>query len=1044
MTYGIFEAASTDTYDADVRARESRKALDTAIFEARKQFGDFLASSEHYAEFDERLALAKPDLMKVVGRHLDPVSGVMNQVVRSLKPDLRVATTLTKALDDRNTRIARKELVSIIAKVDELLASGAPAPRPGTAPHRLMLQLAKASKGVRRCQALTKAAMDNDPDKHPEDQYDDAYTEAKEWVRSNYPQLSYSSSDGDFEKAMNAAKSELGSGATPDELRGIADAVHDVGHEDRTGSTRRRAEESKELIPKGDFDGYLDEVSDADESVKRNFEKSKESRRRKHAGQSDWASNGSGEWSRYIGHADLFACEDGEWWVSHQDNDDDIRASGNAGDLASAKAEAEASASELSLTVSRRKTAGDYYLSDEDEAKGWTQEGKRVRLTTSEGELSVYQKNSYDPRCWVLNHPDGRTEELYSREQAMAKAESSYKTARRRKQAESTLGLTWTADITESLIAPGTFNWSVVDDNGEVWASESGVSRFEAVTNSGIVLNDLISGKHDHMAKKARLKRASDDPDGAEGYDDDSHNWVNSEGLTEEEVALRDYPEGDDDEDYPTASRRKQAVSGESMIGKDVILEDGTRGTVVRYDDGADAVYIDNAGGSDAFGGSEEAGPYFKHEWIQASRRGASRRSAGTNGVAGPAYDDWSDNNYSSQDYEDFSAGYGQGASGSFSSAKAAFDDYYEGIGFSSQQFENFSAGYGYGSGARTIGASRRKVAFETYEDIGAFLDDTQWDNAVRQAGSIDELNGLWEDACRATNNVDEALNWLASEWGITGSRQKVAVGSAAANKAYDKLVKAWGMGYDSMQFEDFVWGFDFAKAHPEHTEAIEAYKVDHDVASYFSSQEFENWELGWKMQRKQLNLSASRRAADEGLSGEQAGSEVAEELRNVDQNRGAKRRRNAGAHSSYDMDELVDEWLAPMAQAAGGDISDLKPSAIKTYVQKFISGTSTSATVAEIMADLSDEGYVNSNGRLSRRKTATGYSPEEIEDMKAWGYEFGYISNSLRDSISAEETINIIKRDYPGGIRAWQQDVASNGSGVGSAVSQYAARRKN
>lgn len=61
-----------------------------------------------------------------------------------------------------------------------------------------------------------------------------------------------------------------------------------------------------------------------------------------------------------------------------------------------------------------------------------------------------------------------------------------------------------------------------------------------------------------------------------------------------------------------------------------------------------------------------------------------------------------------------------------------------------------------------------------------------------------------------------------------------------------------------------------------------------------------------------------------------------------------------------------------------------------------------------------------------SKRKQATGFASEEIEDMKNWAYQFGYISDTVLPTISSEDVLSIIKKDYPGGLIAWQQDGAT------------------
>ena len=57
----------------------------------------------------------------------------------------------------------------------------------------------------------------------------------------------------------------------------------------------------------------------------------------------------------------------------------------------------------------------------------------------------------------------------------------------------------------------------------------------------------------------------------------------------------------------------------------------------------------------------------------------------------------------------------------------------------------------------------------------------------------------------------------------------------------------------------------------------------------------------------------------------------------------------------------------------------------------------------------------------------ATGYSPEEIDEMKEWAAAFGYLSNSMRDQVSSEDVLSIIKKEYPGGLTQWNDDEPSS-----------------
>lgn len=82
-----------------------------------------------------------------------------------------------------------------------------------------------------------------------------------------------------------------------------------------------------------------------------------------------------------------------------------------------------------------------------------------------------------------------------------------------------------------------------------------------------------------------------------------------------------------------TASRT--AASGEDMVGKQVVTDDGDIITVTRYDADTDSVYGENTDPDDYFGKGSEIGPFGKGEWREAS---TAARTA-----AAPSWSLWPD-----------------------------------------------------------------------------------------------------------------------------------------------------------------------------------------------------------------------------------------------------------------------------------------------------------------------------------------------------------------------------------------------------------------
>ncbi|AVO24961.1 hypothetical protein KHQ84_gp012 [Rhodococcus phage Finch] len=92
MSYGTFEASATDGFQEDQRQAEAVLALDHAIHSAKEQFGDYVALAANRREFKDRIALVKPDLMKVIAEHVMPLPRIVRKVEAELMPDFAART----------------------------------------------------------------------------------------------------------------------------------------------------------------------------------------------------------------------------------------------------------------------------------------------------------------------------------------------------------------------------------------------------------------------------------------------------------------------------------------------------------------------------------------------------------------------------------------------------------------------------------------------------------------------------------------------------------------------------------------------------------------------------------------------------------------------------------------------------------------------------------------------------------------------------------------------------------------------------------------
>ncbi len=81
MSYGVFEAAVAEDLGKTSEVNERARKLEAAVYDVDSRFGQFLRQAQDEEEFRDRVSLCKKDILKVVGEHLPPVTGVMRRVI---------------------------------------------------------------------------------------------------------------------------------------------------------------------------------------------------------------------------------------------------------------------------------------------------------------------------------------------------------------------------------------------------------------------------------------------------------------------------------------------------------------------------------------------------------------------------------------------------------------------------------------------------------------------------------------------------------------------------------------------------------------------------------------------------------------------------------------------------------------------------------------------------------------------------------------------------------------------------------------------------
>lgn len=90
--FGVWESVETSDSEKKIASRRSEDKLAAAIYDVKDKYGEFLYASTAIDEFHDRVALVKTDMMKTVDQHLMPVTGVMRRVIKACKDEWRTRT----------------------------------------------------------------------------------------------------------------------------------------------------------------------------------------------------------------------------------------------------------------------------------------------------------------------------------------------------------------------------------------------------------------------------------------------------------------------------------------------------------------------------------------------------------------------------------------------------------------------------------------------------------------------------------------------------------------------------------------------------------------------------------------------------------------------------------------------------------------------------------------------------------------------------------------------------------------------------------------
>ncbi|WP_131813782.1 hypothetical protein [Mycolicibacter kumamotonensis] len=89
--FGLFEAAAGSTGEAERQQRVAADKMAAALYDVKQRVGSFLFAATDVADFRDRVALCKDDMIKTVEPHLFPRTGTMRLVCKTLEREFKTA-----------------------------------------------------------------------------------------------------------------------------------------------------------------------------------------------------------------------------------------------------------------------------------------------------------------------------------------------------------------------------------------------------------------------------------------------------------------------------------------------------------------------------------------------------------------------------------------------------------------------------------------------------------------------------------------------------------------------------------------------------------------------------------------------------------------------------------------------------------------------------------------------------------------------------------------------------------------------------------------
>lgn len=100
MSFGLFEANVTSDEENKRQVREAANKLAAATYDVRERFGHFLFAARDLAEYNDRLALSKNDILKTIEPHVFPRTGTVRRVLKPLETEFKSRrTAMTRTAD---------------------------------------------------------------------------------------------------------------------------------------------------------------------------------------------------------------------------------------------------------------------------------------------------------------------------------------------------------------------------------------------------------------------------------------------------------------------------------------------------------------------------------------------------------------------------------------------------------------------------------------------------------------------------------------------------------------------------------------------------------------------------------------------------------------------------------------------------------------------------------------------------------------------------------------------------------------------------------